>query len=100
MLDNLNNNRVIVIYRIQSLSLNSTVLTNAQRFNLHAIVVALLNLIPNVVNIPALTDYSQKLIEARRLEAPHLLPDLHAHYPVNSEVANKLPHLLVDQVNL
>lgn len=73
-------------------------MTNAQKFNLHAVVITLLNLIPNVVNIPALADYSQKSIEARRLEALHLLPDLHSHYPANCEVANKLPHLLIDQV--
>lgn len=73
-------------------------LTNAQKFNLHAIVITLLNLIPNVVNIPALADYAQKLIEARKLEGTHLLPDLLSHYSNNCEVANKLPHLLVDQV--
>lgn len=80
--------------------MNSTELTNAQKFNLHAIVVTLLNLIPNVVVIEALSDYAQKIIEARRLEAQHLLPELMVHYPNQSEVANKLPHLLVDQVSI
>lgn len=87
-------------FRIQSLSLNSTVLTNAQKFNLHAIVISLLSLVPLVVNIQPLLDYAGKLISARKREAPHLLPNLQEQYPANCEVANKLPHLLVDQMAL
>lgn len=85
-------------FRIQSLALNSSVLTNAQKFNLHAIVVTLLYLIPNVVTIEALSEYAEKIINARKQEAPHLLPELLMHYPTNSDLANKVPHLLVDQV--
>lgn len=87
-------------FSIQSLALNSTVLTNPQKFNLHAIVITLLNLIPNVVSIPSLSDYAEKLVEARKADAQHLLPDLLLHYSQNCELANKLPHLLVDQVNV
>ncbi|KAJ8963209.1 hypothetical protein NQ318_018675 [Aromia moschata] len=82
---------------IQSLSLNATSLSNAQKFNLHAIVICLLVLIPNVISIKQLVDYASQIVEARQQEAPHLLPDLLSHYPPNCEVANKLPHLLVDQ---
>lgn len=83
---------------VQNLALSSTVLSNSQKFNLHAIVITLLNLIPNVVVIKQLSDYAAKIIEARRKEAPHLLPDLLSHYPANCELANKLPHLLIDQM--
>ncbi|CAG9855837.1 unnamed protein product [Phyllotreta striolata] len=83
---------------IQSLALNSTSLSNAQKFNLHAVVISLLALIPNVVNIQSLADYAGLIIEQRKQEAPHLLPYLYPAYPANSEVANKLPHLLVDQM--
>ncbi|KAK9737115.1 hypothetical protein QE152_g10986 [Popillia japonica] len=85
---------------IQSLSLNSTVLSNAQKFNLHAVVISLLTLVPLVVNMQPLLDYADKLTLARKREAPHLLPDLQEQYPANCELANKLPHLLVDQMAL
>ncbi|KAI4466114.1 hypothetical protein MML48_3g00021342 [Holotrichia oblita] len=88
------------ILGIQSLSLNSTVLSNAQKFNLHAIVISLLTLVPLVVTIQPLLDYAEKLSSARKREAPHLLPDLQEQYPANCELANKLPHLLVDQMAL
>lgn len=55
-------------------------------------------LIPNVVTIKPLSDYAAQIVEQRKQEAPHLLPDLLAHYPAGAEVANKLPHLLIDQV--
>ncbi|XP_030764003.1 protein EFR3 homolog cmp44E isoform X2 [Sitophilus oryzae] len=83
---------------IQSLSLSSTTLSNAQKFNLHALVISLLVLIPDVISIQPLADYALKLIEARREEAPHLLPDMLSHYPSECESASKLPHLLVDQM--
>lgn len=90
----------VLNFRIQSLSLNSTALSNAQKFNLHAVVISLLTLVPLVVNIRSLLEYAKKLTGARRNEAPHLLPDLQEHYPANCELANKLPHLLVDQMAL
>ncbi|GJQ76302.1 putative protein EFR3 homolog [Trypoxylus dichotomus] len=89
-----------LVLGIQSLSLNSTVLSNAQKFNLHAIVISLLTLVPLIVNIQPLLDYAEKLVAARKQEAPHLLPDLQEQYPANCELANKLPHLLVDQMAL
>ncbi|KAJ8966268.1 hypothetical protein NQ317_004486 [Molorchus minor] len=86
-----------LVLGIQSLALNTTSLTNAQKFNLHTIVICLLVLISNIVNIKPLADYASQIVEARQQEAPHLLPELLSHYPSIYEVANKLPHLLVDQ---
>lgn len=66
---------------------------------MHAIVASLLVLIPNVVSMEPLAEYANKIIEARKEEAPHLLPELQSHYATNCETANKLPHLMVDQVS-
>lgn len=55
-------------------------------------------LIPSVLRIKPLTDYANKIVDARKAEAPQLLPELLIHYPSDCEVANKLPHLMVDQV--
>lgn len=87
-------------FRIQNLALNNNNLSASQKFNLHAIVVSLLVLIPNVVSIQPLLEYTMQIVEARREEAPHLLPELQSHYPSNCECANKLPHLMVDQVKI
>ncbi|XP_044264219.1 protein EFR3 homolog cmp44E isoform X1 [Tribolium madens] len=87
-----------LVLGIQSLALNSTTLSTPQKFNLHALVISLLVLIPSVVTIPPLLEYANQIVEARTQEAPHLLPDLMVHYPQDSEVANKVPHLLVDQM--
>ncbi|KAK4885965.1 hypothetical protein RN001_002236 [Aquatica leii] len=87
-----------LIFGIQSLSLNSTDMSNAQKFHLQAIVAALLILIPTVVTIKPLLDYAKEIIRARKSEAPHLLPDLLEQYPSKAEMANKLPHLLIDKI--
>ncbi|XP_060532802.1 protein EFR3 homolog cmp44E isoform X2 [Cylas formicarius] len=83
---------------IQNLALTSTTLSNAHKFNLHALIISLLVLIPDVVGIQLLSDYASKLVEARKEEAPYLLPDLMSHYSPNCEAANALPHLLVDKL--
>lgn len=88
----------LFVCRIQSLALNSTMLSNAQKFNLHAVVATLLVLIPNVVNIPQLADYAKGIADSRKDETPHLLPELLVHYAADCEAASKVPHLLVDQV--
>lgn len=80
--------------------MNSTTLTNAQKFNLHALVVCILILIPNVVDIPQLSDYAMKIVDDRREDAPHLLPEMYMHYSPECELANKLPQLLVDQITI
>ncbi|GLV39615.1 stambha A [Carabus blaptoides fortunei] len=97
-----NNDSVIDILQLvlglQSMALNNANLSRAQTFNLHAIVVSLLLLIPYVVDIPALSEYISKIIKTRKVDAAHLIPDLHDHYPNEYESAKKLPHILVDQM--
>ncbi|ENN74642.1 hypothetical protein D910_09626 [Dendroctonus ponderosae] len=83
---------------IQNLALNSTTLSYAQKFNLHALVISLLVLISDVMNIQSLSDYSSRLIEARREEASYCLPEMLTQYPAHCESISKMPHLLVDQM--
>ncbi|CAH0551687.1 unnamed protein product [Brassicogethes aeneus] len=83
---------------IQSLALNSTSITSTQKFNLHALVISLLVLIPTVVSIEPLSDYANRIVNKRRAEAPQLLPEMMMHYPASAEPASKVPHLLVDQM--
>ncbi|XP_044744134.1 protein EFR3 homolog cmp44E isoform X2 [Coccinella septempunctata] len=87
-----------LVLGIQNLALTNNSLTTAQKFNLHALVVCLLVLISNVANLKSLEEYASQIIEARRQEAPHLLPEFMVHYPSNSEGAGKVPHLLIDQM--
>ncbi|KAL3286448.1 hypothetical protein HHI36_000955 [Cryptolaemus montrouzieri] len=87
-----------LVLGIQSLALTNNSLTMAQKFNLHALVICLLVLISNVSNLKSLEEYGSQIVEARRQEAPHLLPEFMVHYPSNSEGAGKVPHLLIDQM--
>ncbi|KAL1514341.1 hypothetical protein ABEB36_003614 [Hypothenemus hampei] len=83
---------------IQSMALTSTTLSNTQKFNLHVLVISLFVLISDVVNIQVLSDYAMRLVEARKEEAPHSLPEMLSHYPADLEPINKMPHLLIDQM--
>ncbi|XP_017774254.1 PREDICTED: protein EFR3 homolog cmp44E isoform X2 [Nicrophorus vespilloides] len=87
-----------LVLGIQSLALNSTILSASQKFHLHAIVISLLTLIPVVIPIPALYDYAARIGKARKRDATHLLPDLREQYAANCQLANKLPHLMIDQM--
>ncbi|KAK9873939.1 hypothetical protein WA026_002292 [Henosepilachna vigintioctopunctata] len=87
-----------LVLGIQNLALTNNSLTTAQKFNLHSLVICLLVLISNVANLKSLEEYASQIVEARRQEAPHLLPEFMVHYPSNSEGAGKVPHLLIDQM--
>lgn len=52
-----------------------------------------------MVCIQPLSDYANQIVINRRNEAPHLLPEMMSmHYGNSLEAANKLPHLMVDQM--
>lgn len=87
-----------LILGIQNMALASTSLSSGQKINLHVLVISLLILIPEVINHQLLSDYANRLVEARKEDGPHLLPDMLSHYPADCEPANKTPHLLVDQM--
>ncbi|KAK2584418.1 hypothetical protein KPH14_006800 [Odynerus spinipes] len=85
-----------LVLSLQDLALTSGQISTTLKFNLHAIVISLLVLISYVCNITSLMDYAQKVVEARRKEAPHLLPNLQSQY--ESNLSPRLaPPLLVDQ---
>ncbi|KPJ00758.1 Protein EFR3-like cmp44E [Papilio xuthus] len=56
----------------------------------------------HVLVLPALKDYISKIIEARREEAPHLLPPLLEDYDnlSPSRMPSKMPYLMIDQMAL
>ncbi|KAB0805530.1 hypothetical protein PPYR_02500 [Photinus pyralis] len=87
-----------LVLGIQNLALTSADLPTPQKFNLHAIVASLFVLISTIANITPLSEYASKIVKARKKEAPHLLPDLLSIYPPKAELANKLPHLVIDQM--
>lgn len=89
-----------LVLGVQSLALNSVSLGVNQKFQLHAVVAALLLLIPNVVHLQPLSDYIDLVVAARSQEAPHLIGDLHDHYPLLSELGNKVPHLMFDKMTI
>lgn len=85
-----------LVLSLQDLALTSGQISVTLKFNLHAIVISLLVLISYVCNITSLMDYAQKVVEARRKEAPHLLPNLQSQY--DSNLSPRLAAtLLVDQ---
>ncbi|XP_012216133.1 protein EFR3 homolog cmp44E [Linepithema humile] len=85
-----------LVLSLQDLALTSAQISLSLKFNLHAIVISLLILISYVCNITALMDYAKKVVEARRNDSPHLLPDLQSQY--DTGLTSRLaPALLVDQ---
>ncbi|KAF3430322.1 hypothetical protein E2986_09697 [Frieseomelitta varia] len=88
-----------LVLSLQDLALTSSQISVSLKFNLHAIVISLLVLISYVCNITSLMDYASKVVEVRRKEAPHLLPDLQSQYDIG--LSSRLaPALLVDQTVL
>ncbi|XP_054275063.1 protein EFR3 homolog cmp44E isoform X2 [Macrosteles quadrilineatus] len=86
-----------LMLRIQDLAIsNNNKLPPAQRYNLHAVVACLLILLPHIVAISPLKDYSEKIIEERKSQnASHLLPELLVHYDIRSP--GPIDQLLVDK---
>ncbi|XP_013181895.1 PREDICTED: protein EFR3 homolog cmp44E isoform X2 [Papilio xuthus] len=91
-----------LILAIQQSALNNPVLSTAQQCRLHAVALSLCALPAHVLVLPALKDYVSKIIEARREEAPHLLPPLLEDYDnlSPSRMPSKMPYLMIDQMAL
>ncbi|KAF9410590.1 hypothetical protein HW555_010357 [Spodoptera exigua] len=91
-----------LILAIQQSSLSNPVLSVAQQCQLQAISISLAALLPHVMMLTRLTDYINKIIAARREEAPHLLPPLQEDYDdlPPAKMPNKLPYLMMDQMAL
>ncbi|XP_026494473.1 protein EFR3 homolog cmp44E isoform X1 [Vanessa tameamea] len=90
-----------LILSMQQSALSNPVLSTAQACRVHGAALALLALVPHVLLLPALQEYVAQIIEARREEAPHLLPPLLEDYDLSpSKMPNKLPYLMIDQMAL
>ncbi|CAG4951815.1 unnamed protein product [Parnassius apollo] len=89
-----------LILAIQQSAISNPVLSTAQQCRLHACAAALFALPPHVLPLPALKEYADKIIEARREDAPHLLPPLLEDYDdlSPSKMPSKLPFLMIDQM--
>lgn len=68
--------------------------------NLHSIAIALLSLISRVTGINNLLEYAQKIIDARKEEAPYFLPALLDPKKTTNKMNMDLPHLAIDKMAL
>ncbi|XP_077300597.1 protein EFR3 homolog stmA [Arctopsyche grandis] len=84
---------------VQQLALTNPALSRTRRYQLHALAVALLALVPHAVALPSLDDYAKKIIEARMNDASHLLPSLSDEYD-ECVSPSKMPYLMIDQIAL
>ncbi|XP_061724151.1 protein EFR3 homolog cmp44E isoform X2 [Cydia pomonella] len=86
-----------LILAIQQSALTNPVLTVGQQCQLHAVSVALALLLPRT----RAHDYLLKIVDARREDAPHLLPPLLEEYDITpAMMPNKFPYLMIDQMEL
>lgn len=60
---------------IQNIATNNLTLPLTHKCAMHALAAAFLNLLAQLTDIPQLSSYVFAIIEIRRTEAPHLLPD-------------------------
>ncbi|XP_075238091.1 protein EFR3 homolog stmA isoform X3 [Lycorma delicatula] len=87
-----------MILNIQKTAVEKINLTLPLRYNLHALAISLLVLLPYVVPISPLKDYAEKVAQARKeQDASHLLPELLVHYDVKSPTGSVPSVLLIDQ---
>ncbi|XP_048000935.1 protein EFR3 homolog cmp44E isoform X3 [Leguminivora glycinivorella] len=86
-----------LILAIQQSALTNPVLTVGQQCQLHAVCISLGLLLPRT----RAHDYLLKIVEARREDAPHLLPPLLEEYDITpAKMPNKFPYLMIDQMEL
>ncbi|XP_067628751.1 protein EFR3 homolog cmp44E isoform X2 [Eurosta solidaginis] len=93
---------LLFILGIQQVALASDLeLEPLHKCNLHCIAIALLSLISRVTGVNNLLEYTQKIIDARKEEAPYFLPPLLDPKKTTSSKMNIcLPHLTIDKMAL
>ncbi|CAB3244935.1 unnamed protein product [Arctia plantaginis] len=91
-----------LVLAIQQSGISNPVLSVAQQCQLQGVAISLAVLVPHVCTVPRLAEYLNKIIEARREEAPHMLPPLMESYDdlTSSKLPAKLPYLMMDQMAL
>lgn len=75
--------------------MNAQELSDTHRCNLHIISIALLSLVCRVTGVNSLTEYSEKIVNDRAIEAPHLLPPL---IETNGKYNLNIPQVMTDKV--
>ncbi|XP_036230945.2 protein EFR3 homolog cmp44E isoform X2 [Bactrocera oleae] len=93
---------LLFILGIQQVALTADLeLEVVHKCNLHCIAIALLSLISRVTGVNNLLEYAQKIIDARKEEAPYFLPPLLDPKKTGTTKMNlNLPHLSIDKIAL
>ncbi|XP_037944533.1 protein EFR3 homolog cmp44E isoform X3 [Teleopsis dalmanni] len=91
---------LLFILGIQQISTTSEDIDSIHKCNLHCTAIALLTLTARVTGITNLLEYAQKIIDARKEEAPYLLPPLLDPKKANTKMNLALPHLSIDKLAL
>ncbi|XP_061380450.1 protein EFR3 homolog cmp44E isoform X3 [Danaus plexippus] len=90
-----------LVLSIQQSALSNPVLSVWQQCSLHVVCASLAALVCHVMMLPALQHYITQIVDARREEAPHLLPPLKQYDQLPpSKMPSKLPYLMIDQMAL
>ncbi|XP_020715526.1 protein EFR3 homolog cmp44E isoform X1 [Ceratitis capitata] len=93
---------LLFILGIQQVALTADLeLEAVHKCNLHCIAIALMSLISRVTGVNNLLEYTQKIIDARKEDAPYFLPPLLDPKKTTSTKINLcLPHLTIDKIAL
>ncbi|XP_017483475.1 PREDICTED: LOW QUALITY PROTEIN: protein EFR3 homolog cmp44E-like [Rhagoletis zephyria] len=93
---------LLFILGIQQVALTADLeLETVHKCNLHCIAIALMSLISRVTGVNNLLEYTQKIIDARKEEAPYFLPPLLDPKKTTTTKMNLyLPHLAIDKIAL
>ncbi|KAJ2940931.1 hypothetical protein O0L34_g10192 [Tuta absoluta] len=91
-----------LVLAIQQSAISNPVLSVSAQCQLHAVAISLAQLLQHVLGLTRLADYLHKIVEARRDEAPHMLPPLceRDDHIASAQIPNKLPYLMIDQMAL
>ncbi|XP_055296771.1 protein EFR3 homolog cmp44E isoform X2 [Sitodiplosis mosellana] len=88
---------LLFILGIQQLAATTQELSETHRCNLHIISIALFSLVCRVTGINSLTEYSDKIIADRAIEATHFLPPL---IETSGKFNLNIPQVMMDKITL
>ncbi|XP_059622493.1 protein EFR3 homolog cmp44E isoform X1 [Phlebotomus argentipes] len=91
---------LLFVMGVQVSATDTEGLSASHRANLHSIAVALLALLARCTGVNTLMEYCDKIIEARKEEARHMLPPLDDPSFSLDQLTTNLPHLLMDKLAL
>lgn len=91
---------ILFILGIQQVAISSNEIGTIHKCCMHAIAIALLCLLGRVTGINNIMEYAQKVVDARKEEAPYLLPPLLDSKKNTQKYNLNLPHLMIDKIAL